>query len=302
MAHQPAEPSAANSASTAADQAPVLPTIPSARSGPGRPGRPPGRRGPERVVGGADEGVLQAALNPLALRRVGPGDVRHRLRQADGEGQVHPVHRVPDGGVAGAGRVRPPAGLVAGAELERLAQVVAEPPGEQHVPVDPQRPDHRLQGVGHPQGHAGDAAQVLGLGALLERRRPRPARPRDGLDGRVLRLRQGQRPGLDDFAPQLLVRDLAELRGEAPVHARPQRFHAHHRLSSRSPGPSGVAVAPAGHGRATPKARAAAPDGDGSERCRPLSADGVAPRPRPRMAAEPGPQWTRRVVRRAHLR
>ena len=71
-------------------------------------------------------------------------------------------------------------------------------------------------------------------------RRARPARSRDGLDGRVLRLRQGQRPGLDDLVPQLVVRDLAGLRGEAPVHARPQRFHVRHRLSSRSAGPFGA--------------------------------------------------------------
>src|SRR5690606_25373012 len=79
---------------------------------------------PVGVVGGVDEGVLEAALDELAFGRVSASGVGHGFRQADGQGDVDAVDGMANRRVSGGAGIVLPAGLVAWAELEWLADVV----------------------------------------------------------------------------------------------------------------------------------------------------------------------------------
>ena len=100
---------------------------------------------PECVVGVVDDGVLEAALDELALAGVGARHVRHRFREADRETDVHSVRRVADRWTAGLARRGLPPRLVDRVELPGLAHVVAQRAGDEKVTVDGKRRKLLLQ-------------------------------------------------------------------------------------------------------------------------------------------------------------
>ena len=94
-----------------------------------------------------------------------------------------------------------------GIEFPGLADVVAEGGGDQQVAVVLKTGEEAPQLVGNSHGEASDAADVVGLGAVLERRGVGIAGAADVGDGAEGALGKGQRPGLDDPGGQIGIFD-----------------------------------------------------------------------------------------------
>src|ERR1044072_208745 len=78
---------------------------------------------PPCVVGMAHDVALGAEPNVLTFERMAERDMRDLFRQSDRQTNMHTVDRVPQTGIAGAGRVFGPALAVHGIEFVRLADV-----------------------------------------------------------------------------------------------------------------------------------------------------------------------------------
>jgi hypothetical protein len=116
-----------------------------------------------------------------------------------------------------------------GLSSNRLADVVQQSAGDQHVVVDRDRREDLLDAPGQTDRHRRGRAQVLDLRALLEAGLLPVAGAGDVLDAVEVALGQGDAPGLDDLVAQPGVLDQGEL-GQAPAHAGAQSFKVGHRL------------------------------------------------------------------------
>jgi hypothetical protein len=90
------------------------------------------------------------------------------LGEPNRDRHVHPIAWMAHGWEPDRTRIRLPSFDVAGTELVSLAHIVTERVSHQHVAIDAEWPHDRLQPIGERDGHAGHAAEVVGLSSAQQ--------------------------------------------------------------------------------------------------------------------------------------